>query len=192
MDKTEILEKIFTKKNKDYTYIILFFLIFSFFVFFAIRPNLLSVFSANSEIKKLRGTNQIYEDQIMKIIDIQSLLEATRKDLPLINETLPYHPQVNKIISDLEKLLNKNKMETLKMNILNIELKDAKKDNNLLKKIGVEMELKGSFNDMRTLIKDIENQRRLKLIKEINIKNSEESSGAAQLNIQLEIESYYL
>ena len=35
MDKTAILDKIFTKKNKDYTYIILFFLIFSFFVFCA-------------------------------------------------------------------------------------------------------------------------------------------------------------
>lgn len=192
MDKTAILDKIFTKKNKDYTYIILFFLIFSFFVFFAIRPNLLSVFSANSEIKKLKGTDEIYESQIMRIIDIQSLLETTRNDLPLISEAMPYYPQVNKVISDIETLTVKNKMATLKMNILNIELKDLNKKNDLLKKIGVEMELEGSFDNARALIKDIENQRRLKFIKELSIKNTEESSGSAKLNIQLKIESYYL
>lgn len=192
MDKTAILDKIFTKKNKDYTYIILFFLIFSFFVFFAIRPNLLSVFSANSEIKKLKGTDEIYESQIMRIIDIQSLLETTRNDLPLISEAMPYYPQVNKVISDIERLTVKNKMTTLKMNILNIELKDLNKKNDLLKKIGVEMELEGSFDNTRALIKDIENQRRLKFIKELSIKNTEESSGSAKLNIQLKIESYYL
>ncbi len=192
MEKTELLNKLFNKKNKDYTYIILFFLIFSFFVFFAIRPNLVSVFSANSQIRKLRVTDDIYEGQINKIIDIQSALEKTRGDLPLINEAVPYFPELNKVVNDLEKLISKNKLNAQKINIANIDLKDVNK-NEKLKAIGIETELIGGFEEVHSFLNDLAQQRRLKAITEIRIEaDTEAASKAAELKVNLKMESYYL
>jgi len=191
MDKAELIEKLMTKKNKDYTYIILFFLIFSFFVFFAIRPNLISVFSANSEIKTLTETDAIYEAQINKIIDIQSLLEATRNDLFVMDQAMPYSPEINKIVEDLEKLTAKNKLETEKIDIANIDLKNVQ--NNELKQIKIEAEVIGDFEEIHSFINDLESQRRLKEIKEIEIQtDTTEASKGSELKIKLQIESYYL
>ncbi|GAB4219079.1 MAG: hypothetical protein Fur009_3420 [Candidatus Microgenomates bacterium] len=50
MNKVD-LKNIFTKKVQDYTYVILFLLIFSIFIIFAINPSLKTAFSLTKEKK---------------------------------------------------------------------------------------------------------------------------------------------
>ncbi len=67
MEKTALVKKLLSKKTKDYTYAIAFFLIFSFFLIAVIRPNILSVFSAGERINELEKQNRFYDLQISNI-----------------------------------------------------------------------------------------------------------------------------
>ena len=54
MDRKKILELLKQKQVQDYTFSIAFFLVFSFFVIFAIRPNLITAFSLQKELEELK------------------------------------------------------------------------------------------------------------------------------------------
>ena len=64
MDLTKINKTIFSKKTKDYTFIILFLLIFSIFIFFAVKPSLTTAVSLKKEEFDLQRVDLLYEKKI--------------------------------------------------------------------------------------------------------------------------------
>ncbi len=191
-DKKAILDKIFSKKGKDYSYAVGFFLIFSFFVFFVIRPNILSVFESNLKIQNLKKTNSLYEYQIQNIINAQTVLVDARDDLFLLDEALSSKPQVNQLIGDITKTAEKNNLTIGKMSLVDVNLKDITASDQL-KTLTFNMELVGDFDNFLNLMKDIYNQRRVKILKNIAISQSEEvGTASGELKIELQLESYYL
>ena len=68
----QLLKQINTKKAKDYTFASLFFIVLSIFVFFAIRPSLVTAFSLKKEEEELTKINTSYEAVISRIVTIQS------------------------------------------------------------------------------------------------------------------------
>ena len=100
MDKQATIKKLFEKKAKDYTYTVAFFVIF--FLFSAvIRPNLITVFEINAKIRQLSEVDRIYGEQIDKIVGVQSIFEASRDDMYLLNEAISTQPEVNKVLFDV-------------------------------------------------------------------------------------------
>lgn len=192
MEKTTIIKKLFNKKNQDYTYTILFFFIFSFFIFYVIRPNLRSVFEINSKIDQLKEVNLLYKDQIDKIIDIQSTLEVIRDDLYLLPQAVAEKPEVNKVLSDINVSTEGSSIRSERLSIADINLKD-KGTTGKIKSFIVEMEVKGSFEDIKDYVKNIFNQRRLKMLKLLSVeRDKKESTQSSSLKIRLEVEGYYL
>ncbi len=191
-DKKQLLSKLFTEKNKDYSYTIIFFLIFSFFVFFIIRPNILSIFQANLQIENLKKTNAIYEYQIQNVIDVQSILVNVRDDLPLLDEAVTSKPQINQLINDITKAIEKNHLEISKLSLANVNLKDISKTEQF-KPLVFDLGLTGSFENYLNLMKDIYNDRRIKLMKDIVISKEDKSgTNSGTLQIELQLEGYYL
>ncbi|MCX7880943.1 MAG: type 4a pilus biogenesis protein PilO [Patescibacteria group bacterium] len=186
------IKELLKKNGKDYTYAVIFFLIFSFFLFFVIRPNIILIFKANSEIENLKRVDNFYEVKIQKIIELQQIIEENRDDFRLLNKAITRKPEVNKVLFDLTQLIEKNKLIINKINVIDINLKS----NFLLsqlKKVSFKMELTGSFNDFNNFIKEIHRQRRAKTVKNILInKKEQESSESASLIFDLEVEGYYL
>ncbi|GIW64964.1 MAG: hypothetical protein KatS3mg092_0897 [Patescibacteria group bacterium] len=78
MEKNQLKKNIFSK-SQDYTYIILFLIIFSIFIFFAINPSLKTAFSLKKEKNDLEVINNIYEQKIINIANIQNQLEENRE-----------------------------------------------------------------------------------------------------------------
>lgn len=192
MDKKNILNQLLNAKTKDYTYAIGFFLIFSFFLFFVIRPNLLAVFSSNKKIEELTKTDTFYEQQIDKIIAIQSTFEQNRDDFNLLEQAISSQPQVSKILSDLKDLAGKNNLQVEKITINDVNLRD-KTVGQKVRSITVSIELSGGFEDMTAFIKGLHDQRRLKFVRKLDIgKNQVEASESATLKMISEIEAYYL
>jgi Tfp pilus assembly protein PilO len=192
LDKKQLLSKLFTEKNKDYSYTIIFFLIFSFFVFFIIRPNVLSIFQANLQIENLKKTNAIYEYQIQNVIDVQSILVNVRDDLPLLDEAVTSKPQINQLINDITKAIEKNHLEISKLSLANVNLKDISKTEQF-KPLVFDLGLTGSFDNYLNLMKDIYNDRRIKLMKDIVISKEDKSgTNSGTLQIELQLEGYYL
>lgn len=192
MDKQLTIKKLFDKKTKDYTYTIAFFVIFSFFVFAVIRPNLLTVFEISAKIKQLSEVDKIYGSQIDKIIEVQSIFEINREDMYLLNEAISIQPEVNKVLFDVNVSSDGGRLRSERIMVSDINLKD-KGSANKLKSFMVNMNLFGSFEDTMEFMKKIYAQRRLKWVPEFEMgRDNKESSDSADLKIRLEVEGYYL
>jgi Tfp pilus assembly protein PilO len=192
MDKDTIIKNLTQKRAKDYTYTVVFFLIFSFFLFFIIRPNITNVFQLQRELKDLSELDMAYEQAIQQIITIQSKLETARNDLPVLDEALPQKPEVGTLVESVRQAATDSSIPVQKLLIDDIVLQQPKTISGL-QTLGVHFDTTSSFDQIQGFIDHLENQRRLKRITSISLaRDSNVGSGSATLHVQLEIEGYYL
>ncbi|MBI4004679.1 type 4a pilus biogenesis protein PilO [Candidatus Roizmanbacteria bacterium] len=192
MKETEILKKILSKKTTDYTFTVVFFFIFSFFVFFVIRPTLVTVFVLQKEVHELKELDKEYEKAIFSIVSVQSKLENNRSLFPMLSYAIPATPQVNKVVDDIRKVASASSIDIKRIEVNEINLKEIKEKDNVKPYI-VSLETTSDFNTVNKFMAEIVGQRRLKTIKGISItKENKESTESSQLKIQLEVEAYYL
>lgn len=177
-------------KTKDYTFTTLFFIIFSIFVFFAIKPSLSTAIGLSKQEKELKATDQKYELLIGQIVQIQTALEEVRDRLYLIDEALPAQPYLNVVMSDIQSGATKNNVSIRKITVQRVNLVETKKD--VFRSMVVNVELGSTFEDYVRFERELMQQRRLKNIKSVIIDREELGSGSATLKIKAEIEGYYL
>ena len=192
MGKDTLILLLRNKKVKDYSFLALFFFVFSFFVFFAIRPNILTVFALQKERDDLSVVNANYESVILSIVQIQSLLEQYRDKVAYLDDAIPSTPQVNKVIDDMQKDSSRSGMIISQAAVSKLSLKeDTQKE--VLKNFDIHIQSDGDFTQAKQFIDGMIAQRRLKMIKEIIIsKQIINSTASGALGTQLTIESYYL
>ena len=192
MDKNYFIKKLFNSKIQDYSSAIAFFLIFSFFVYFVIRPNLLAIVTSLRKIEELKTMDSFYDTQVKKILDLQANLESIRDDYTYINAAMPVYPEVNKVFSDIKGLLEKNGLLIESISFDNINLKDnqtAKTAKVLKMHIGAA----GDFTNIKDFLNELNAQLRLKKVTEMTIfKEKNTASESSRLKINLVIDSFYL
>jgi len=125
--KSELAQKVLTRRIKDYSYAVVFFLIFSFFIFFAIRPNIATALTLKKELAELKTVNENYEQAIRHIITVQTVLEKHRSEYHLLSDALPATPQVNKIVEDLYTVSSSSGLLFQDLNIGEVNLKRLRK-----------------------------------------------------------------
>lgn len=194
MTALSITKKIFTKKATDYTFTILFFLIFSLFILFAIKPSLTTAVSLKKEESDLKIIDSKYESNIINIVSVQSLMEEHREKLPLLTDAISDHPQVNKMIDDIKKASDQTAFVIKKAGIEEVSLLDTK--NKKLQTLLLTIEGSSDFDILMRFIQSLSNQRRLKTIEKIVITNSGnlegQASSSGQLKVIMNVEAYYL
>lgn len=194
MDQPELIKtltkKLSSKKTQNYTYLVVFFLIFSFFIFFAIRPSLITAVSLSKEEGDLKKINTSYESTITKIVQVQSDLQENQDKLHLITEALPEKPGLNKILQDIQETAKKNSVQVKKLNIESITL--SKSNSSGVRRAEINLEISSNFDDLSSFLKNLNNQRRIKTIKRIDIGKAAAASSSASLNTIIKITSYYL
>ncbi|KKQ02188.1 MAG: hypothetical protein US11_C0001G0147 [Candidatus Roizmanbacteria bacterium GW2011_GWA2_36_23] len=186
------VKKIFTKRNTDYSFAILFLLIFSFFIIFAIRPSLSTAASLQKEEIDLKRIDALYENQIINIATIQNYMEKNRDEFHLLSESIPQYPKVNKIIQDINQIATNNSISIIKANIGEVNLIDSNKK--AINSLQLNVTAEANFEEVISFIRDLFKQRRLKTISRISIASPSENigSGSARLNIIIKIVGYYL
>lgn len=189
MNLKVISKSIFGKKSIEYVYIIFFLLIFSIFIFFAIKPSLTTAFSLRKEELDLKKIDKIYEEKISNIILIQTQMEENRDNLLFLRQSIPEHPEVYKIVEDIKKIADKNFLTINKANIVDINFSETNKEK---QNVELKMEATVSFENLREFIADTFSQRRLKLIDNLIINRDKESSDSGNLKVILTIHGYYL
>jgi len=185
----ELLEKIFTKKTQDYSFSILFFLILSIFVVFAIRPSLTTAFSLTKEENDLKILDDQYETQIGNIINLQSTIEENRDKLYLVDESISNSPQVNKIIMDIKKVGDSNSIIITSLSIGEVNLTEL--DNKSLQTLKISLEGSGNYENIMAFIKTLFNKRRLETIEKMKIIKDEKNTSNSTLTIKMDIQGYY-
>jgi Tfp pilus assembly protein PilO len=189
MKTADITKAIFSKKTQDYTFVVLFLLIFSVFIFFAINPSLKTAFSLKKEEKDLTKIDALYEQKIMNIASIQSQIEENREDIPLFNQAISEFPEVNKMVNDIKSAADKNSFVIKKANIADVNLAQNKK---ALEKIRMIVEGKTNFDNLMSLIQDLFLQRRLKSVSNLVINQDQDATGSGELEVILTIDGFYL
>lgn len=195
MDKSgaakNILKQLKSKKVKDYTFISLFFLIFSVFIVFAIRPSLITAIALRQQREDLQKLDTQYESVVSNIVANQSTLENIRDGLYLINDALPTGALINKLISDIENEGKADVINFIRVDVGEVNL--VQKTTDKAQSVVINIEATSSFEDLLKFVQGLSNQRRLKLIKQLSIyRDSEQSSESGQLKILMQIEGYYL
>jgi Tfp pilus assembly protein PilO len=183
------LKDIFTKKTSDYTFAILFLMIFSGFIMFAIRPSITTAFSLKKEETDLDKIDKLYESKIMDIASIQSQIEDNREDLHLLDDAVSQYPEVNKMVEDIKTIADKNNFSIKKANIADVDLTVTKKN---IDKVSLVVEGKTNFDDFTVFMNDLHSQRRLKTVNKVIISRDLESTGSGSLRVVITIDGYYL
>ena len=190
MNKLSFVHKIFTKKTQDYSFSIAFFVIFSIFIFFAIRPSLTTAFSLKKEEEELKIINVQYDKQVNNILATQSFLEKNRDSLYLLEEGIPSTPQINKVIDDIKKISDSYSLSLKKAGMGEVNLSHSPGARKL-QTLKLTMEGASSFEDAMKFIEALFQQRRLKSIQKMVISKEVIGTGSAQLKISLELQGYY-
>jgi Tfp pilus assembly protein PilO len=193
MDKQSLIKKLMGKKEtKDYTYAFLFFVISSFFAFFAIRPALTIAFSLKREAADLDRINTLYENNLTKLVDVQTSLEKVRDKTYLLDMAAPKMPETKTLIDDIKQSASSEGILISKLSLSDVDLKNESKSNDL-KVLSIDMETKSNFTSINNFIHKITDQKRIKTIRSLKILTDElVASGAGQLRIVMEIEGFYL
>jgi Tfp pilus assembly protein PilO len=189
MDRKKILELLQQKKVQDYSYSIVFFLIFSFFVYFAIRPNLITAFNLQKELQDVKLQNREYEEKIMQIVNYQSTVEQYRDKFHLLDEAIPNEPQIASIIEDVRTSASSSGTILQSLNAQSVTYKKEK-----TKKImtyTVNLTTKSDISQVELLITNLINQRRIKTVDSIKL-TSEDVEGVRVYTVTFDINSYYL
>src|SRR3989344_4656221 len=188
----KIIRTLGDKKVRDYIYIFIFFILFSIFIFFAIKPALTTAFSLKKEEEELKEKNLIYQKAISDANNNLYVLEDVRDKLYLIDESISNSPQINKVVNDIE---NASLDSSLFLKYIFVSEKidyiDLKKTD--FKEVRVNLESQGNFTDVLNMVKVVNAQRRLKLIDNIEFFNEIEiSTNSGSLDIKSEIIGFYL
>lgn len=177
-------------KSRDYTYTTIFFIVFSIFIFFAIRPSLSTALSLSKQEASLKSVDSKYELLIGQIVQIQSELESVRDKLYLVDDALPAQPFLNVIVRDIQDGAAKNHVTISQIDVRKVNLVGTEKK--VFRVLSVNVGLSSTFDDYINFEKDLIQQRRLKMVKSVDIVREELGSSSATLKIKAEIEGYYL
>ncbi len=191
MNIKEIISKI-TKddKVKDYTYAIFFFMISSFFAWFVIKPVLSIAFSLNRQKTDLVNVDSIYEKNLNELIETQSKLEVIRDRITLLDQALPIGPHTQAVLQSLQTAATNSGVALSQIAVTKINLKTNGKTPETFTII---TKIDGNFNQANNFIKELLNQRRIKIVKNMHMATTgslaDQPSG---VRLELTIEAAYL
>lgn len=194
MDRKKILQALSQQKVQNPTFTIIFFLLFSFFVYFAIRPNLVTAFSLQKELQEVRLKNREYEEQILQIVNYQTAVEQYRDDFVLLDEAVPQNPGVVKVVDDIRKSASESGILLTSLQVTDsFEYKNTneKKDEKLMS-FSLTTSTDVQIDQLQEFINRIINQRRIKTIESIEITSKETGEQGTIFSITMNVKGHYL
>ncbi len=187
MDKKKLIALLQDKKVQDYSFMVFFFLVFSIFVFFAIRPNILTAFKLQQELQELRLKNQQAEDVIMQIVNYQSIMENYRDKLPLLEQALPSTPGLAKAVDDVRKTAAETGLELTGLSIDSMEFSDSRGKGEI-QTFNMSVSSSVSTEQLAAFLTALFTQRRVKSVDTFDL-----AAGSDQtITISFVIKTYYL
>ncbi len=193
IDRTRITSLLQEEKVQNYSFSIGFFLVFSLFVYFAIRPNLVTAFNLEKEKQDLRLQNRQYEEQILQIVNYQSTIEAYRDKMFLLDEAIPPSPVATKVIDDVKKSASESGILLTSVAIDKIEFSKDVEQYEQIFDFTISTSGNLEIQQLEKFIIAIINQRRIKSIENLQISRVQaEEGGVERYSITMSITGFYL
>jgi Tfp pilus assembly protein PilO len=192
LDRKKIASLLKEEKVQSYSYSIGFFLIFSLFVYFAIRPNLITAFNLEKEKQDLKLQNKQYEEQILQIVNYQSTIEQYRDKMGLLDEAVPPSPNVVKVIDDIKQSASESGIALTSVSIDTIEFKKDVEQYEEVYNFKINTTGKIQVQQFDAFLASLINQRRIKSIDTFQINKVQTEDNSESYNISLSITGFYL
>ena len=192
MDKEKLLQLLSNKEVRKYGFDITFFVMFSFFLIFAIRPNLITAFSLQKELQDLKIQNKESEAVILQVVNYQSTLEEYRDKIPLLDQAVPSTPTVAQVVDEIRKSASDSGILLHAVSVESIDLKGEQESevktqqSDAIDSFTVSVNGSASINGANGFLDKLMNQRRLKKIDSVTL--TQEENGSTSIVIII----YYL
>ncbi len=148
------------KKTKVYSGIVLSILTVAFFGFFAIRPTLVTIGGLLKEIKDRKEVVAEMDRKIDNLEKAQANYSRIRNDLWLIEESLPFDPDLPILIKQVESLarLSSVLVESIRFDKTNLqgEIETEKGE-----AAGFSMTVVGSYENLKNFLNSLDTLRRI-------------------------------
>ncbi len=194
VSKTNITTLLQEKKVQNYSYSIGFFIVFSLFVYFAIRPNLVTAFNLEKEKQTLKEQNKQYEEQILLIVEYQSAIEEYRDSFYLLDEAIPPTADVTKVIDDIRASATESGIALTNITVDPLEFTTDVQQYEEVYNFNITTGGKVQIQQLEAFITTLANQRRIKSIDSLQITRTESDQDniESQYSINMTIKGYYL
>ena len=192
MDRKKILDQFKDQKIQNYSYNIFFFLIFAFFVGFAIRPNLMTAFNLQKELQDIKLKSQEYEAEIQQIVDYQTKVEQYRDQFYLLDEAVPKTPAIAKVLEDIRQSATDSGVILTSIAVEEVSIKTEEKQDSL-KSFGVNIIVESEIAMLQNFLNTLLNQRRIKIIDDISVTKVQLEEGTSnRFAITMIVKGVYL
>ncbi len=186
------------EKGRNITYLSAFFLVFSVFILFIIRPTLKTAFELREKREALREVNKRFEKIINKIVQVNLDAERYRDDFDLLDQAVPSKMYIFSLFRQINSVLIENDLSIENATVDRIILVregEAESPEQDLKELTMNYVLRGEFNDLIKALKTLQKQRRIKIVYDISVeKQGQEdflATGPANLEMKVTIKSFF-
>jgi len=169
------------RRVRVYTEIVLTLLTTSFFLFFAVKPTLVTIAALIKEIKDKRMVAQKLGEKINSLSTAQNEYFAIEKDLYLIDQALPKDSQISLLVRQLEFLAFAHGVSLERVQYSTLKLK-GKPEKEGFQEIEFKMALTGGYRNLKNFLGSLNNFRRIIYVEGFNFKKGK-SEEILTLNI---------
>lgn len=177
------------KKVQVYTGIVLSILASAFFLFFAIKPTLVTIASLIKEIKDKKIVVAKLETKINDLASAQQEYQTIAADLILVDQALPQESHMSLLVGQLETLSAAAGVGLESVNYSTVNLMEVEKKKEP-QEISFSFSASGSYQNLRTFLQSIISLRRIILINGFSFKKGK--SEGQPLVLTVYAKAYFL
>lgn len=180
--------QLYKKKNvRVYTEIILSIVTISFFLFFAIKPTVLTITGLIRQIKDQRVVAEKLGKKINALSQAQNQYLSIEPDFYLINQALPTDTQASLLIKELEALARRSgvTLKAVQFNKIGLKEKNLKSEQ---KEINFNITASGDYQRLKEFLTSFNLLRRVVIINSFSFQTEKESKN---LSLNLKAKTFY-
>lgn len=178
------------KKIKVYTGIVLSIFATAFFIFFAIKPTIVTIVGLVKEISDKQLVTNELEAKVNALASAQSEYQRVETDLYLVDQALPKSSEVAVFIRQLEALARKSeiKLEGAQMNQVSLKEQTTSKEPQT---INFSVVASGGYQNLKSFLQSISSLRRIVVIDSFAFRTAKDETEK-KLNLTLTAKAFFM
>jgi len=183
------LSRFYQKKEvRVYTSIVLSILTVAFFLFFAIRPTIVTIVGLVKEIKDKRTIAEQLEDKINALNSAQIEYQRIERNLYLVDEAFPVDPRLSLYIRQLEALARRHNVDIQSLQFKGTTLKGKGEGKETSPEVSFSLALAGDYPRLKSFLDTLTRLRRLVVVDSFTFQTGKEEE---RLILSLDAQIYY-